>query len=112
MGGHTAAVRVLLEEGGASPQQGPEMKHTAIRGAAIHGHTGIIRMLLHHGAEADVKSRSGLLSHLQCSLSSFNARVGQLAAAGPLPYLCVNCDATSLSLALRCAPSAGTGGRH
>ena len=68
MSGEVAAVRWLLGQGtgfgNASPGLPATDGITPVHYAAIHGHTDVIRLLIDHGASADVRVLSGVAAAL------------------------------------------------
>lgn len=76
----TATVRYLVEEKGAEVNPPQELKHSALRGAAMNGHSEVVRMLLDNGAKIDVRS-GGARTALMGSVMNRHSEVAKLLVA-------------------------------
>jgi uncharacterized protein len=80
--GSVRAVTVLLERGAAPNAREQWRGQTALMWAAAQKHAPIVRLLIAHGAEVDVRTTSGFSALLFAARSGDAASVGALVEAG------------------------------
>ena len=95
--GHASLLQLLLAAG-ALPNP-PDVSHTALRGAAMFGHSGCIRLLAEARAEVDQRSAGGRTPLMGAELHGHAQALGLLLRVGAAADLTNDAGETAAALA-------------
>jgi hypothetical protein len=98
--GHLETVQALVRLGArVSPAPGEQPTHTALRGAAIFGHSAVVRFLLGANADPNQLSAGGKTSLMGACMRGHDDVARVLIGAGASALLCNSMNETAADLA-------------